>query len=423
MKTVPLWQEQAPMPSFIGRNSSGPTSVEVAVIGGGYTGLIASRRLSTLGIKTAVFESGLIGSGASSRNGGKALVGLKKHASIVVGKYGTEIGTALWNASLQGIDLVKKIITEEGIDCDFEQNGSLYLASKPRHYDQMRRESEWLYKHLSYCRENVSCSDIGGEIGTNCYFGGVIDKASAGLHPGKWVRGLAEAALRAGVILCAKMGVLRLERQAGKWILYTEKGKVTAEEVLIATNGYTGNLVGSIQRRVLPVGSYIIATDPLSPTLQEKLSPKSRLFYDSKWFLKYFRITKDGRMLFGGRTTISPNQNLEQSAKILRQDMVSMFPDLAKQSISHCWSGQLGMTFDAMPHVGRREGIWYALGYGGHGVALSTVLAEDVALVLSGRKKSSLFMEIPHKTNFFYHGNPWIRPFVGFGLRMLDLFT
>ncbi len=423
MKTVPLWQEQAPIPLSIGTNPSSPSTVDVAVIGGGYTGLIASRRLQTLGIKTAVFESGPIGSGASSRNGGKALVGLKKDASAVVAKYGTEIGKALWNASLQGIESIKNIIAEERIDCDFEQNGSVYLACKPRHYDHMRQESEWLDKHLLYSRENVDRFDLQEEIGTNCYFGGVIDKTSAGLHPGKWVRGLAEAALRVGVILCAKTGVLRVERQSGKWILYTEKGKVTAQEILIATNGYTGNLVGSIQRRVLPVGSYIIATDPLSRALQEKISPKSRLFYDSKWFLKYFRITKDGRMLFGGRTTISPNQSLNQSAKILRQDMVSMFPALETQSISHCWSGQLGMTFDSMPHVGRREGIWYALGYGGHGVALSTVLAEDVALLLSGEKKSSFFMEIPHDKNFFYHGNPWIRPFVGLGLRMLDLFT
>jgi glycine/D-amino acid oxidase-like deaminating enzyme len=146
------------------------------------------------------------------------------------------------------------------------------------------------------------------------------------------------------------------------------------------------------------------------------------MFYDSNWFLKYFRITNDGRMLFGGRTTISPDQDLKRSAALLQRDMIAMFPELAKTSITHSWSGQLGVTFDAMPHIGHHDGLWYALGYGGHGVALSTLFADHVAHLIAGRRERSIFMDIPHATKFFYQGRPWFRPLVGLGLRLLDRF-
>ena len=178
-----------------------------------------------------------------------------------------------------------------------------------------------------------------------------------------------------------------------------------------------------VQRRVIPVGSYIIATEPLTPSLQQELSPRRRMFYDSRWFLKYFRVTSDGRMLMGGRTTISPDQDLDKSAGLLRRDMVRMFPQLANVALTHSWSGRLGVTFDAMPHIGRSDGVWYALGYGGHGVALSTLLADEVAGLIAGQRKHSIFFQIPHETRFFYRGQPWFRPLIGAGLRLLDLVT
>jgi len=222
--------------------------------------------------------------------------------------------------------------------------------------------------------------------------------------------------------LCARNLVLNVDRVGTRWLVRTTKGVMDAAEVLIATNGYTGEMVPGIQRRVLPVGSYIIATEPLDSALQKVLSPRRRMFYDSNWFLKYFRITSDGRMLFGGRTTISPDQDLAQSAAILQRDMVAMFPALAGVEISHSWSGQLGVTFDSMPHIGRQDGLWYALGYGGHGVALSTLFADHVAHLIAGKRDSSVFMDIPHATRFFYRGNPWFRPMLGWGLRALDRF-
>lgn len=419
LSTVPLWQEQAPMAPTIGDDfPSAP--IDVAIVGGGYTGLGAARHLQRFGLQAAVLEQHAIGWGASSRNGGKALVGLKHDASQVVRSCGREIGEALWRAALEGISSVERVVKEENIECEFERCGSIYLACKPRHFDHMQRESDWLAREFDYQRVDVARPDLAGEIGTGQYFGGTVDAASAGLHPGKWVRGLATAAARAGALLCANAGVREISRQGDQWRIVTTRGTLEARNVLIATNGYTGDLVAGIQQRVFPVGSYIIATSPLDPELQRRLSPRRRLFYDSNWFLKYFRITADGRMLFGGRTTISPHQDLAQSAALLQQDLVAMFPALRGIPVSHSWSGCLGVTFDALPHIGRSDGIWYALGYCGHGVALSSLLADHVAHLIAGRRDTSVFMEIPHPTRFFYRRRPWFRPLLGAGLRLLD---
>ena len=410
------------MPADIGTDPV-PEKTDVAIVGGGYTGLGAARNLQRAGINAAVFERDPIGFGASSRNGGKALVGLKYDASTVCRTYGRELGEALWRASLEGIDAVEKIVQEESINCEFERVGSVYLACKPKHFAAMQRESEWLDKHFGYVRTDVQQADMRSEIGTDSYFGGTVDPLSAGLHPAKWVRGLAEATKKTGATLCGNTEVRSVRRSGEGFLLTTAHGEISAREVLIATNGYTGALVPEIQRRVLPVGSYIIATEPLDEVLQMELSPKRRMFYDSKWFLKYYRVTSDGRMLFGGRTTISPNQSLKDSAEDLHADMAKMFPRLADVELTHSWSGQLGVTFDAMPHIGKQAGVWYALGYGGHGVALSTLFAEHVAGLISGARDSSIFMEIPHQTKFYYRGNPWIRPLIGAGLRLADRFT
>ncbi len=416
---VPLWQQQAPLPDDLGRDAP-PERCEVAIIGGGYTGLGAARELSRMGIQAVVFDALPIGHGASSRNGGKALVGLKHDASHVVAQLGPTVGEALWRASLEGIDRIEELALEEGIDCDFERCGSTYLASKPAHFDAMRRESEWLDANFGYARTDVARSDLADEIGTDTYFGATVDPPSAGIHPAKWVRGLAHAAARAGAMLCGQTPVTSIIRRAEGFRLRTGAGDVVAREILIATNGYTGPLDRSIQRRVIPVGSYIIATDPLPEAVGTRLSPRGRMFYDSKWFLKYFRLTPDGRMLFGGRTTISPDQDLHRSARLLRDDMVRMFPSLRNTRVTHSWSGRLGVTFDALPHIGRRNGLHYALGYGGHGVALSIVLAEHAAQWIAGKRDSSVFLEIPHATRFFHRGDPWFRPFLGAGLRFLD---
>ena len=171
---------------------------------------------------------------------------------------------------------------------------------------------------------------------------------------------------------------------------------------------------------IFPVGSYIVVTEPLSEDLQNIISPKKRMYYDSKWFLNYFRLTPDGRMLWGGRNDLSTDLDLDDSAKRLTRELYSILPDLRDIPITHTWTGKLGITFDLMPHIGEKNGIYYAFGYGGHGLSIATYLGTEIGLLLSGKKDRSPFMEISHQTMFFYRNRPWFIPFAARYFRFLD---
>jgi glycine/D-amino acid oxidase-like deaminating enzyme len=252
------------------------------------------------------------------------------------------------------------------------------------------------------------------------YYGGAVDELSAGLHPAQYVFGLGRAASRAGAVLCGQTEVQAIERRDGLFHLTTSAGTLRAKDVLVATNGYTGPATPELQRRVVSIGSYIITTGPLPAALQQELSPRNRMLFDSKWFLNYFRLTPDGRLLFGGRTRLSPNLDLVENVNRLREAMIRVYPQLRETPITHSWSGHLGLTFDALPHLGRASGLHYALGYTGHGVALATYLGQQAAELLAGRRATSPFLEIKHPTQFFYRGQAWFLPFLEIAFRALD---
>lgn len=419
MRTIPFWTDTFPRPTDL-PVSSLPSEVDVAIVGGGYTGLNAARVLAKNGAKVAVLERHTIGWGASSRNGGMATTGIKAAAKVMIDRYGPEHGRAFWQASLDAIDLIGEIVADEDIECHFLRKGHLQLASKPSHFKAMKERVAWYKKELNHTYNLVEPADLPSEIGTNAFHGGIIDEWSAGLHPAKYVFGLARAVGRAGAALCENTGVNRIEKIPAGFRLHTEKGGIQAKEVLVATNGYTDRLVPGLQPRVFAGGSYIIVTEPLPAALQKKISPNGRMFYDSNWFLNYFRLTPDGRMLFGGRNNLSTNLDVQESARRLQKRMVEVFPDLRGFSISHTWTGQLGLTFDLMPHIGRINGIHYALGYCGHGVSIATYVGTEAGLLLAGKKSTSPFLEIPHQTMFFYRNRAWFLPFAALYYRILD---
>ncbi len=200
----------------------------------------------------------------------------------------------------------------------------------------------------------------------------------------------------------------------------TSTGAIKATEVLIATNGYTDQLVPQLKPKVFPVGSYIIVTEPLSAEMQRKLSPKGRMFYTSQIFLNYFRLTPDGRMLWGGRNNLSTNLDLDDSARQLQETLYKAFPELREITLTHTWTGKLGITFDLMPHIGRVNGVHYAFGYGGHGVSIATYVGTEVGKLLAGQISSTPFSEIPHQTMFFYRNEPWFLPVAAWYYRFLD---
>ena len=421
MLKTPLWTDQFPRPNNLVTSDNPSSDTDIAIIGSGYTGLCAARILRKNGASVTVFERNTIGWGASSRNGGMATPGLKQGIQKIYKMYGSKLAHEFWKASVDAIDLIEEIVDEHSIDCEWQRNGHASLATKPSHAPRLKQYGSWLEKKFGHVQNYIPGNQIRDEIGSDAYYGALTDEISGGLHASKYVYGLATTVSNLGVQLCEHTDVLDIEKNDSNYFrLITSKGDVRAKKVIVATNGYTDRLVPRLKPLIFPVGSYIVVTEPLSEDLQNIISPKKRMYYDSKWFLNYFRLTPDGRMLWGGRNDLSTDLDLDDSAKRLTRELYSILPDLRDIPITHTWTGKLGITFDLMPHIGEKNGIYYAFGYGGHGLSIATYLGTEIGLLLSGKKDRSPFMEISHQTMFFYKNRPWFIPFAARYFRFLD---
>ncbi len=408
-----------------------PARCDVAIIGAGFTGLSAARALARRGVSVVVLEAESVGWGASSRNGGMVLTGLKVGAAELVDRYGRDLARRLFATSLAAINCVEALVTDEQIACNFARAGHLEVASKPAHYTSFQRSAEAIEREFGHPARLIARADLASEIGSDIYHGGLVDAVSAGLNPARFVAGLARAAERAGALLFEQARVSRLERSGTVYALTTARGPLQAAQVLIATGGYTGRamqpLARPLTRRIVPIGSYIIATAPLPADLARSLIPHDRMVFDSKNFLAYYRLTPDHRLLFGGRARFLPESpaTVLQSAAILRRAMVRVYPQLAEAELDYAWGGTLDFAFDLMPHAGRQDGVWYSLGYAGHGVALATYLGTLLGDAMAGDPRDNPFAEFPFPAAplGLYDGRPWFLPFAGAWYRWLDLIS
>ncbi len=401
-----------------------PGKVDVAIIGGGYTGLSAARTLARQGAKVAVLEAETIGWGASSRNGGMVLTGLKLGMGTIQKRYGREIARKLFQYSLNSIDTVEQIVKEENIDCGFARTGHLLAANKPKHFEALQEEAEFMEKEFGHKTRLVSRENQREEIGSGLYYGGLLDEVSGGLNPAQYVTGLACAAEKAGAELHARARVTRLERGQNRYHIETERGSLTANSVLVATSGYTGSVTRKLQRKIIPIGSFIIATERLPAALARELSPGNRMIFDYKHYLHYFRLW-DERMIFGGRAAFFPEtvNTIQRSAEILRREMIQVYPQLKDVQVEYVWGGTLDFAFDMMTHVGEEDGLHYSLGYAGHGVAMATHLGRTVAEAMSkGSIQGHPFALIPFPPAplHLYNGFPWFLPLAGAWHKVLD---
>ena len=433
------WLTTTEMPAANGSGSL-PEVADVAVIGAGFTGLSAARTLAKLGAKVAVLESEVIGWGASSRNGGMVLTGMKLGVNQLISRYGREITQRMYAASLASIDCVEQIVQEEKINCDFSRCGHLEVACKQKHFDDYARQSEVIAREFNHTLRVVQKNDLSSEIGSTIYYGGMLDETSAGCNPARYVAGLARAAMSAGTTIFEHARVQTIQRDSRQgepgWKIATSRGPLWAHEVLVATSGYTGPATPALRKRIIPIGSFIITTEVLPQKLARELSPRNRMIYDSKNYLYYYRLTPDRRMLFGGRAAFFPenDQTVRRSAEILRHGMVSVYPQVADAKIDYVWGGTLDFTFDIMPHAGQLDGMYYALGYAGHGVAMATYQGQKVAELMAADRRGNgdaepnnppdnpfVGIPFPGAPLGLYSGTPWFLPLAGAWYKFLDL--
>lgn len=395
-----------------------PERTDVAIIGGGYTGLAAARALARRGADVTVLERHTIGWGASSRNGGFVLPGFKREVESLARGRGVAEARRLFDLSLQAVGALEALVAEEAIDCGYTRCGTVVLAARPGHLAALRRTRLWLREELGHETTVLGASDLRAEIGSARYHGGLLDPCAGSVQPALLAEGLARAAERAGARLVEGAGVRRLHRADGGHVVTTSAGTIRAREVLLATNGYTDAASPGLRRRVVPVGSYLIATAPLEAGLAARLMPGRRVLSDTKHLLYYFRLSPDGRMVFGGRAAFTPTP-VARSARILARAMAEVFPELAGAPVEYAWGGQVAFTLDQMPHAGRLAGVHYALGYGGHGVALATWLGTRMGDALAGAGPMPRLTP-PLRVIPGYAGTPWFLPFVGGYYRFRD---
>jgi len=334
----------------------------------------------------------------------------------------------MYAASLASIDCVEQIVRDEGIDCNFSRCGHLEVACKQSHFSDYTRQAEIIEVEFNHKLRVVQRSELATEIGSSIYFGGMVDEVSAGCNPAQYVAGLARAAIKAGAQIVEHTRVNNFERDSRQgelgWKISTSRGPLWAHEVFVGTSGYTSAATPVLQKKLIPIGSFIIATEVLPRALAHELSPRNRMIYDSKNYLYYYRLTPDGRMLFGGRAAFFPenDQTIRRSAGLLRRGMIGVYPQLRDARVEYVWGGTLDFAFDIMPHAGQMDGMYYAVGYAGHGVAMATFQGQKIAEMMAGDKPENPFVGIPFPGAplGLYNGKPWFLPLAGAWYKVLD---
>ena len=391
----------------------GGHQADLCVIGGGFTGLSTALCAAEAGMSVILLEAERIGFGASGRNGGQLIPGLRWSMRELAAAFGVERARAILGVALAARDSVHDRIKKHGIACDLRP-GHLEAAHKPAHFMEMCREVEFRRQELTdESLEIVQPEDIGRHVGTSHYHGGVLDRNGGHFHPLNYALGLARAGLDAGVRMYEGSRVIRLTN-GGSVVVETGAGSVTAERAVIACDSWTGDLVPELGRHTVPIMNYNIATAPLGDDLAAAILPGNLAVTDSRFVLNYYRLSADRRLIFGGGEKYSQRPPADIGA-FVRRYMIQLFPSIESVPIDYGWGGAVAVTANRLPHFGRRGNCYFAQGFSGHGALLTTLAGELIVEAMTGNaKRFDLFANLPHSR--FPGGKLLQRPLATLGL-------
>jgi glycine/D-amino acid oxidase-like deaminating enzyme len=400
------WHDGTP-PRPIAGNTL-PDAADVVIVGSGYTGLNGALELARAGRTTVVIDAEAAGYGCSTRNGGQVSIGIKPGRDEIVRRLGAGRADAILAEGRQSLAWLGRFISEERIDCDFRVSGRFHAAHSPAAYDKLK---EALKRGLAGSEGDaflVPRERQRSELGTDAYFGGIVQTRNAALDPARYHAGLTDRVLAAGTTLVAACKATGLTQDGKRTIVATTRGPITARDVIVATNGYTGSLVPWLRRRLIPIGSYIIATEPVAPDIMATLFPTDRVITDTRKVVYYYRPSPDRtRVLFGGRVSVAETDS-RKSAMPLKWELARLFPELADIRVSRSWMGFVGYTFDTLPHIGSHDGIHYAAGYCGSGIAMASYLGMRLGRKVAGLSEAeTAFDDVAFPTRPYYFGRPW----------------
>ncbi len=404
IKRIPFWWEGMNFPQV---ETAPPASVDLVIVGAGFTGLSAALVAAKSGLSVAVLEKGALGDGASSRNGGQISDGMKSSRAQLAKRLGTEITGKIYDDATKAIAFAETLADELGVPESHQKNGRFCGAHTQRQFDVLKRQADEAAQAGRTNLKIVEKPNLHDEVGTDRYFGGLVNTDFASLHPTKLFAALVRACLNAGVHIVTECPAEAISRKGNGFHVETKQRVVASRNVLVATNGYTDKVFPWARRRIIPITSHILATEELPEDLQTSLIPNRRNVVDTRKVVVYYRYSPDGkRLLFGGRAGLF-NANPASCAPRLRSMMLDIYPQLSDIGFSHFWSGLVGFTFDRMPHVGCHDGIHYCMGYSGSGVANSLYYGHLIGRRIAGQPVNIALENVPFRTAPLYNGVPW----------------
>jgi len=380
---------------------AGSARADIGIVGGGYAGCSAALALAERGYRVAVIEAQRVGWGQSGRNGGQALVGVACGQSKLERLLEPADARAVWDITVAGFELLRQRIARHAIDCDWV-DGHLQVAIKPRQVVELAEEQEALLK-LGYPPTTLLGKDeLGSVLASPRYLAGLYDPTCGHLHPLRYALGLARAANAAGAVFHENTRAMEFRHAADGVVLRTEADGVAGElhcaQLLIAGNMHSGSLAPQLARKIMPVGSFIVATEPLGEARARALIGNNAAVYDLNWVVDYYRRSADHRLLFGGRVSYSGLENFD-AVPVTRQRMLRVFPQLADARIEYNWGGLIDITMNRAPHFGRlHPNVWFVQGFSGHGLVLGGMAGALAAEAMAGRaERFDVFTRIAHR--------------------------